>query len=72
MANNAVKPAVKTPASRYQTSGNDSINWGNEMATKFYDLSSVPALSRDTSGTRMYGDADLTMLSNMPNRSYKG
>ncbi len=64
MANNPIRPAVKTPKSQFQTSENDNIPWKEEgkMATKFYNLKQTPARSLDTSGTRMYGDADLVML----------
>lgn len=64
MANNPLKPAVRTPKSQFQTSENDRVDWKDEgkMATKFYDLESTPARSWDTSGSRCYGDAGLTIL----------
>jgi len=70
VTNNPVKPAMKTSKSQFQDSGNDKVNWKSDdkMATKFYNLNNVPARSRDTSGSRCYGDAELTMLSGEKNK----
>lgn len=72
MANNSVKPAVRTPKSQFQTSENDRVTWKDEgkMATKFYGNVKTPAKSWDTSGTHAYGDAELDMLGGKSKDNY--
>lgn len=61
MANNPVRPAVKTPREKFQTSEDDNVSWNGEskMATKFYKTNKLPAKDARTSGKYAYGDSEL-------------